>query len=528
MALVSSGFASGRTPRVSAPAGVFVGTVDGDGEALFAGVPFAQPPIGPRRFRPPQPLVDGGRPVDASRFRAAPAQRSSALQTGSGPGASEASGGASASGLAAVASGALAFESSEDCLYLNVWTPDVAGSLPVVVWFYGGGFDIGSAAPPLTHGAALSRQTGAVVVSVNYRVGALGFGHWRGVGGPEWADSSNLGLQDQIAGLAWVRRNIAAFGGDEANITVVGQSAGAFCIGALLAIPTARSNFDKAIMHSGSTRRIFTSDIADSIARDFMHRLGVSTMEQLQMVDVERILAVQSEVIDRDIGVRNLAGGRSWGVVRDGELLREYPLDAVASGAARGIPIMVGANRDETLPIATAMGAHWAPSDENALLTEIARTDAVNPRAVLDAYRAAWPSPATPDLGELRTAFLTDAIYRRPAIETAVAQRAAGGKAWSYLFSATPFGPAVGAGHAAELVFAFDTLETDGLATPENRALQTAFMRAWANFARTGDPGWREYDYDTPDSTRQFGGQSEFVSEPASHAIRRAWPIVRR
>jgi para-nitrobenzyl esterase len=512
-----------RYLTVAAPAGAFVGTLHDDGSAVFAGIPFAQPPVGELRFRPPQPLRDAQDAIDATRFRAAPAQVASALAVST---RSADEGEPAASGLGVVAAGTNAFETSEDCLYLNVWTPDPSGSLPVIVWIYGGGFDIGSAAPPITHGAALSRLTGAVVVSINYRVGALGFGHWRGVAGEAWAESSNLGLRDQIAGLAWVRRNIAAFGGDAARVTVAGQSAGGFSIGSLLAIPAARTMFDKAIMHSGSTRRIFAADTADSIARDLMARLSVDTIEQLQRVDVARILAAQSQVIDTDIGRRNLAGGRSWGVVLDGELLTEYPLEAVARGAARGIPLMVGANRDETLPFASGLGPAWVPADEAALLAEIARTDAANPQAVLDAYRAQSPALATAALGELRSAFLTDAIYRRPAIETAAAQRSADGHAWSYLFSAAPFGPAVGAGHGTDLAYAFDTLADTGQSTEQNRAIQSAFMGAWGEFARTGHPGWREYDYATPDSTRQFGGASDFLSEPAFGPIRDAWPVV--
>jgi carboxylesterase type B len=124
--------------------------------------------------------------------------------------------------------------SDEDCLYLNLFTPALDGARPVIVWIYGGGFEIGTASPPMTDVAALARATGTVVVAMNYRVGALGWLHLADLGGPDWAGSTNLGLQDQVAALHWVRENVAAFGGDRGNITVAGESAGAFSIGALL------------------------------------------------------------------------------------------------------------------------------------------------------------------------------------------------------------------------------------------------------------------------------------------------------
>jgi carboxylesterase type B len=341
------------TVVVAAPAGRFRGTTAPDGGALFAGIPFAEPPVGALRFRPPRAVPDWASEVDATRFRAAPAQNGNAhfpvadpAEPGTGTSAPASPGGQYDSPLKVMMATRMP-ETSEDCLYLNVWSPGLQGRLPVVVWFYGGGFEMGSAAPPQTDGTALSRQTGTVFVAVNYRVGALGFGYWAGIGGEQWAESGNLGLQDLACGLAWVRRNIAAFGGDPANVTVAGESAGAFCIGSLLTAPMSAGLFDKAIMHSGSTRRVFPPATATAMARDLADRVGASSMEDLQAVDVQSILAAQSQVIDSDIGTRNLPGGRSWGVVLDGVTLPRDPHEALRGGAARHIPLLVGANHDE-------------------------------------------------------------------------------------------------------------------------------------------------------------------------------------
>jgi para-nitrobenzyl esterase len=520
------------TAVVTAPAGRFRGIRGADGAVLFAGIPFAEPPVGALRFRPPRAAADAAGEVDATCFRAAPAQNGTALTAGHGPAPANATPAAPASGQAGsplaamIAAGPRIPETSEDCLYLNVWSPGLHDRLPVLVWIYGGGFEMGSAAPPLTDGAALSRLTGTVVVGVNYRVGALGFGYWTGIGGHEWSASGNLGLQDLACGLAWVRRNIAAFGGDPSNVTVAGESAGAFCIGSLLTAPMSAGLFDKAILHSGSTRRVFPAETAAAMARDLAERLGASSMEELQAAEVQRILQAQAQVIDGDIGARNLPGGRSWGVVLDGVTLPREPHEALRDGAARGIPLLVGANHDEVGMFRALRGDEFAPSGQAALLAEFTRAGVQDPGRALDGYRERVRSAGGPagDLAAIRSAFLTDAVYRRPAIEMARAQRQAGGQAFAFLFSAAPFGPALGAFHAADQMYVFDHLEAVGLATPENLAVRDSLSASWAAFARDGDPGWPGYDPETPDNVRQFGG-AQFTTEPARDRVLDAWPF---
>ncbi|MEZ5377432.1 MAG: carboxylesterase family protein [Acidimicrobiales bacterium] len=483
-------------PVVETAAGAVRGRLLPDGTRLFAGIPFAAPPIGDLRFRPPLPATPWSGVLDAGAAPAPPAQGVAAL-SGEGAGST----------------------GSEDCLYLNVWVPPSAGPYPVLVWIYGGGFENGSASPPETNGAALARRLDAIVVATNYRVGALGWLHLADLGGSAWRRCTNLGLQDQAAALGWVRDHVAAFGGDAANITVAGESAGAFSIGSLLAVPGASASFDRAILQSGSTSRIFPADIATSMAADLLVALQLDEVDQLTSVPVEQLLVAQRSVIDSDIGRRNLPGGRSWGVVLDGDVLPIDPQAAVAAGAARHIDLLVGTNRDEVQLFEVLQGEAYVPADEAELLDEMVRGGVARPDALLEHYRRTTPSA---DLARLRSLFLADAIYRLPALRLAAAHVDAGGRSYSSLFSGEPLGPAYGACHAAELAYLFDRLDEVGADTLENAAVADEFATAWSRFVSTSDPGWPVYDPNAALNTRQFGGTDEMVPQPAPGLIE-AW-----
>ena len=345
-----------------------------------------------------------------------------------------------------------------------------------------------------------------MVVAVNYRLGALGFLHLADLGGAGWAGSTNLGLQDQAAALHWVQGSITAFGGDPSRVTVAGQSAGAFSIGALLAMPPAAGTFQRAILHSGSTQRVFPAATATVMAEDLLTALRLDDVAGLRDVPVERVLAVQNGVVDSDIGRRNLPGGRSWGVVLDGTILPDHPQDALSAGAARDVALLVGANREEMRIFQRVGGEAFRPADEAALLAEIARAGVDRPAELLDGYRRRLSGPAgTPDLADLRAAFLTDQVYRLPATRMAAAQTAAGGLAYSYLLADAPFGPALGAFHGCDGMYLFDQLAEAGITSESSRAVRDHLHAAWADFAATGDPGWPPHDADSGGTTRQFG-----------------------
>jgi para-nitrobenzyl esterase len=288
----------------------------------------------------------------------------------------------------------------------------------------------------------------------------------------------------------------------------------------------AAGTFDKAILSSGSTSRVFDTTIASGIAADLLSALRLDDPDGLRTVPADRILDVQNDIVDHDIGHRNLPGGRSWGVVLDGAVLPRDPQQAVADGAVAHIPLLIGANRDETRVFQVITGDAFGPRDEESLLEEMRRAGVAGPDALLDAYRRRVPGAP---LAELRASFLTDAVYRRPATQLAAAQAAAGGRAWSYLFAAEPAGPALGAFHGADLMFLFDKLALIGADTPDHRAAQEALLRAWADFAASGDPGWPAYDPGTAGSTgttgsaRAIGGPETMVTEPPADDVTARW-----
>ncbi|WP_309500466.1 carboxylesterase/lipase family protein [Streptomyces shenzhenensis] len=489
-----------------------------NGGAVFAGVPFASPPVGALRWRPPQPPKSWSGVREATEFLGGPAQRS--IRQGMAVFADDGSDASDPRRAAMLAARRHMDEtSSEDCLYLNVWTPSLAGSHPVVVWMFGGGFETGSASPPAFDGAALSRLTGALVVAANYRVGALGYLLPTGPDREEWVDSANLGLQDQAAALMWVRENVAAFGGDANNVTIAGGSAGAFSVGALLALPAVAGTFHKAILHSGSTSRIYPVESVTALAHDLMTAVGVRTMHELAAAPLDRILDAQNAVNDRDMGRRSLPGGRAWGPVLDGRVLTGHPLDAVAAGVTADIPLLLGANRDEFRAFESIGGEAYRPRDEQALLSEIANAGVLQPKALLDAYRARLATApfrreGIDELTALRTLFLSDAVYRVPVTRLARAQTAAGGRAHNYLFAGEPFGPSAGSGHSAESIYLFDKLAAAGIDTSDHRGIRDGLVAAWTAFITDGDPGWPAYDPAAVDNARQFGGGVGAVTEP--------------
>ncbi|MFD3377529.1 MULTISPECIES: carboxylesterase/lipase family protein [unclassified Streptomyces] len=486
------------TASVEIPQGKLEGRVLEEGGVLFAGIPFAQPPTGPRRFRPPQPPRPWTGTRDASVFGPPPPQN---------PGLS------------------LPPDTvcSEDCLHVNIWTPDVAGLRPVMVWIYGGAFESGSAAPPVTDGERLMHSGDIVVVSFNYRVGALGFVHLAGAGDESWSDATNLGLQDQVAALGWIRDNIARFGGDPGNVTIFGDSAGAGAVGCLLAMPTARGLFQRAVMMSPPISRIYAPSTAERLTADLFDAVGVRRPEELAKAPVERILAAQSVVVSSDMGTRVLPGGRSWGPVLDGTVLPRTPLQAAEAGLTADVPLLIGANRDEMLMFEQFDGiprvADAVRADMAAAVGEAAAQD------LWDSYEAAEPDGTA---ARLRLRFLSDYVYRIPASRMADAHTRAGGSAHQYLFAADL--PVVGAGHGTEVALVFGTYDTaDGLLAPvydqwpESAALSAELMTAWTAFAGSGDPGWAPHAPETAD-VRVFGATGP-TTEPPAHT-RKAWQLA--
>ena len=371
---------------------------------------------------------------------------------------------------------------SEDCLYLNIWTPACdARARPVMVWLHGGGFSIGSGSWPVYDGTALTRRGDVVVVTVNHRLGIFGYLHLREIAGPDFASSGNAGMLDLVAALEWVRDNIASFGGDPSNVTIFGESGGGAKVTTLMAMPAARGLFHRAAVQSGpGLRSRVGHGEATELAKQVVAGLGADgdPVRGLQSATTEQLTAFHAKL------------GRSavfaFSPVLDDVHLPEHPGDAIRAGRAADVPLIVGCNRDE----ATLFLQMDPGSDGIAVLDG----DHVPPRLqglgehakpIIETYRRTRPDASPRDL---LVAIESDRMMRIPSIELAE-RKIAGGKApvFMYLFcwAAGPLGSA----HGYEIPFVFDNARPPVMPESVGRGELAARMsEAWLAFARTGAP----------------------------------------
>jgi para-nitrobenzyl esterase len=452
--------------------GIVVGNAaDGGTEAYFA-IPYAAPPTGALRWRAPQ--------AAAPRYTALAA-------TDFGPACPQLPG----QGFFA----AVPPRQSEDCLSLNVWTPAGAAGTqadrPVMVWIHGGGHVQGGAAQQydgnryIYDGSQFARR-GAVVVSINYRLAALGYGVFAELIGehPDQPGAGNYGLLDQIAALRWVEANIAAFGGNPGNVTIFGESAGGVSVCALLASPLARGLFDRAIIQSGNctasvpqlTTPTANREAAVTQGERIKQRLGCTSGDVrtcLRAASVEAILAAGQ-------GATSFAGtGETYGQVIDGHALTRNIGDALRDGSASPVPLIIGINEDETTTLIPVSQRPQTAEAYEALVRS--RLSTIAP-LVLQQYPAAAYTP----VWRAWTAINTDIAFICPAARAARDHAAAGNPVYAYYFTQSlPTAPELGAFHAIEIPFLF----TDMAEYPASfRELAARMKDTWVGFARTGIP----------------------------------------
>jgi len=474
-------------PVVETRSGKLRGRV-ADGAVEFLGVPYAMPPVGSFRFRPPQPPEPWAGTRDA--FESGPA----APQPRRG-------------NLVRLFSGFLQNRIAEDCLYLNVWTPAAdAGRRPVMVWLHGGGFLIGSGSSFLYRGHRLVRRGDVVVVTLNYRLGTIGFLDLTSAGVAEdgYPAPANFGLHDQVAALEWVRDNIAAFGGDPDNVTVFGESAGAMSIGSLLGAPRARGLFHRGILQSGAARNVSTPEQAAYRTQRFLYAAGLTgkspedLLRALRDLPVDRILDLQHRTMG---GSPPRAGWISWQPSVDGDLLTRQPLEAVAAGAAREVPILIGSTREEwKLFTAGTPRLRWMSREDlerrAAGLLQRNELDPGDTREALAAYRRRSPF-------ESYVALRSDEYFRIPAIRLAEAHARYQGATYCYLFDfrAPSMPRALGSCHALDLPFVFGAqrhpvLLPLFLGSRRAARLGRRMQDAWIAFARHGKPEHDGFEQD--------------------------------
>jgi para-nitrobenzyl esterase len=451
-----------------------------DGVTAFKGIPFAQPPVGDLRWMPPQPL----KPWTGT--RQATDYASDCMQL---PFPSDAA--------------PLGTKPAEDCLYSNVWRPTHGGKkLPVMVWIYGGGFVNGGSSPAVYAGTEFARR-GVVFVSFNYRLGRFGFfAHPALTKANPAGPLGNYAYMDQIAALQWVRRNIAAFGGDPKNVTVFGESAGGMSVQTLMTSPMAKGLFQKAIIESGGGRSggimptryldrpgANNTPSAESVGVAFAKSVGITGEDAAALAALRKLTGEQ---VVAGLNMATMMTPTYSGPMIDGKVVVETAEAAFLGGRAAKIPLIVGANSaDIGFTMAKTMDQVFAPFG-----------------AAKDAAKAAYDPHNSGNVREVGTAVSADQFMVEPARFLARISAAAGLPTYEYRFSYVADSMRKqwkGAPHATEIPFVFDTVaEKYGKAlTPEDKAIAEAANTYWANFAKHGDPNggslpkWPAYELKT-------------------------------
>jgi para-nitrobenzyl esterase len=502
---------------VTTTAGKLEGTFE-DGLYIFRGVPYATPPVGELRWMPAQPLKPWSGVRQANKFGTVAPQ----LWPTTGP-------------LAAFRE---IEPESEDCLFLNIWTPGLDNKKrPVMLWIHGGGFVFGSGSSVSYNNGGLARHADVVQITINYRLGEFGFLRLKDVTGGRIPATGNEGLTDQIAALKWVRDNIAAFGGDPANVTVFGESAGGMSIGCLLAMPAAKGLFHKAICESGVGTTAVSLKSANNVGENFLKLLNLKGDDAaaLRALPVKQILDV-----DMPLKMALTRPGEAPRVtvtapVIDGENIPDLTNKMARQGSAKGIPVIVGSNRDEQKLFAIGQPG-LAQMDEAALAVRLGTMIAPEyVPEIIETYRKALVKRGVkPTPQELLSAIHTNAMFRIPALELVEAQRDNGQRAYTYIFDwvSPVMGGVLGACHALEIGFVHGTYNDKFCGSgPEADKLSRCMQDAWVAFARTGDPScestgkWPEYG---KKRMTMILGKNCHVEEAPFEDERRAWAGVKR
>jgi para-nitrobenzyl esterase len=478
----------------------------------FAGIPYAAAPVGDLRWRPPAPVEPWDGERDATTFGATAHQNADMLS---------------------MLLGLDPEPRSEDCLHLNVWTSAVDdGARPVMVWIHGGAFMIGSGSMNLYDGSTFVDRGDVVVVTINYRLGELGFLELGSID-PAYEGSGNVGLLDQVAALEWVRDNIAAFGGDPDQVTIFGESAGGMSVSTLLAMPTAAGLFHRAIAQSGAGQGVASRAEADRVAAAYLDRHGVSSVAELAERTPAQLMEAQAAIFaemvtdpESMMESGDPMSGMPFRPSVDGVIIPEPVDQALRSGSSASVPLLTGTNADEW-KLFDMMDTGTMDEAELTKRLGALAPDATKARA---AYRGVHPDL---DPKSLFSAFMTDVAFRIPATRMLEAQRAATDQVWSYWFSwPTPaMGGALGSCHALEIPFVFDVVDDPKLAmfvgADAPTGLAELMQDAWIAFARTGRPGtdalpeWPAYDLDRR-ATMEFGSDCRVQEDPASD-LRQFW-----
>ncbi len=484
--------APGATPVVETEAGKVQGLED-DGVDAYLGIRYASPPVGDLRFQPPIPADEWQGIADAT-GHGAPCMQ---LYTPSGPNTTELT--RQIQGI--FPTGTEEKIDNEDCLFLNVWTPDASsGSRPVMVWFHGGGYAYGSGSWPAYDGRNLAEKGDVVVVTVNHRLNAFGYLNLAEAFGDEFDASGNVGNLDLVRSLEWVRDNIANFGGDPNNVTIMGESGGGSKVSHLMAMPLADGLFHKAIVQSGPGVTSGKPEEAAEYAAKILEAAGIETVEQLQAYPAEDLLLAVRRATPAGSG---FGRGPSLGPIADGTILPRDPFLPAAPEQSRDVPLMIGYNKDEmTLFLASQP---WFGRIDDAQLDGMAAMMGDGAKEAVAAYRAMYPdySPT-----HIASAAMGGRFVRGTYILADQQSRTA--EAPVYVYRLTWETPVAGgllkSPHTLDIPLMFDNAEESAalVGTGEDAATMAEMMSdAWIAFAKTGTPSsallpeWTPYTADS-------------------------------
>ncbi|WP_085523712.1 carboxylesterase/lipase family protein [Tuberibacillus sp. Marseille-P3662] len=464
-----------------------------EGVYVWKGIPYASPPVGSLRFRPPEPPEAWEGIWEATEFGPAAPQTSRQIMAFLGDDPEH---------------------TSEDCLYLNVWSPGADNKKrPVMVWIHGGSFTNGSGSGDGYDGISFASLGDVVVVTINYRLGILGFLHLDDVDGEKYASSGNCGLLDQVAALKWIQDNIEAFGGDPNRVTIFGESAGAMSIGVLMAMPSAQGLFNQAILQSGAASNVLTRTTATQMANIVLNAVEVASddLAKLEQMPVDQLLEAASDLPALGLGP-----------VIDGVTLPESPEEALSSGIAKDIPSMIGTNLDE-FRLFTFFDSSWKTLSEEELTLRFEKV-----------FGALWPKLSDHFIENnhetlsqsLFDRLMTFKMFTFPAIQLAETQVKQGATVWMYRFDwqSPVFNGELKAFHASELPFVWHNINKPkaGNITGESSTryeMANQMHQAWISFAHSGNPNTQEIPvwpgYDTNDrSTMLFNVESRIEKDP--------------